>query len=162
MLPTLEKTVAFIQEAHSGQTRRNGVPYFTHPIEVMNNLYRAFDDVTDEEKHAALLHDVVEDTTYTINDLYDMGYSKEVLDIVHLVSCDVPEMKHMPYADRVQKIIDSGNVSAMKVKYADNMHNISDTPTPKQLDKYGKTMKMLEDALRFKTIIRPMKGAKAA
>jgi len=73
MKPTLEDAIRLAVEAHHGQRDRNGQPYILHPLRVMFRLG------TDKERAVAVLHDVVEDTKYSAEDLRQMGYSEEIL-----------------------------------------------------------------------------------
>jgi hypothetical protein len=117
--PTVEETLAFIKHAHAGATDKSGAEYYLHPVAVMNNLPK---NAPPEAKLAALLHDVIEDTHYNRARLEKrLGYSKEVLDVVELVSND--PAKPMPYPDKIRSIIDSGNIAAILVKYADMREN---------------------------------------
>tara|TARA_R110000796_G_scaffold12575_6_gene41538 strand:- start:6369 stop:6830 length:462 start_codon:yes stop_codon:yes gene_type:complete len=109
----ISETIAFIQTAHEGQLYGE-LPYFLHPIKVANNILNA----TENEYLAALLHDVVEDTDYTVSDIAE-GWNTEVADIVALLTKD----DSLSYEDNISRIIDSGNVSAMLVKYSDNQIN---------------------------------------
>jgi (p)ppGpp synthase/HD superfamily hydrolase len=109
----ISETITFIQVAHEGQLYGE-LPYFLHPIKVANNILNA----TENEYIAALLHDVVEDTSYTLS--YIAGrWNTEVADIVALLTKD----NSLSYEDNISRIIDSGNVSAMLVKYSDNLIN---------------------------------------
>jgi (p)ppGpp synthase/HD superfamily hydrolase len=120
-------TVAFIAEAHRGQ-KYGSMPYFFHPVEVAEMAEHIAteeaplgwrDDRTVENvKLVALLHDVIEDTDYTAQDLRTR-YSDTVVDAVVLLSHDTA----LEYLDNIQRIIDSGNKLAMMVKLADNRVN---------------------------------------
>lgn len=81
-LPSIEGTMRFIQHAHAGQEYSPGVPYWHHPVAVMKRMPA---NATHDEKLAALLHDVLEDTPYTREQLLDMGYSQRTVDIVKAV-----------------------------------------------------------------------------
>jgi (p)ppGpp synthase/HD superfamily hydrolase len=72
-MPTLENAIALAVEAHRGQRDKNGNPYILHPLRVM---FRLEDDL---ERIVGILHDVVEDTPYTFDDLRAMGYAEEVI-----------------------------------------------------------------------------------
>ncbi len=145
--PTIEDTIAFIKEAHEGQSY-GGKPYWTHPYGVMKLLPAGS---TDDERHAALLHDVLEDTKYNEGDLRERGYSDETIQIVKLVS----KKDNMPYLEWVEKVIvGSGNKGAMRVKYADNKfnHDADDTKIdPKRKEslkaRYAKSMEIIQRAL---------------
>ncbi|WP_225409950.1 HD domain-containing protein [Stigmatella hybrida] len=72
-MPTLEDAIALAVEAHRGQRDKAGQSYILHPLRVMMRLQ------TDTERMAAILHDVVEDTPYTLERLRALGYPDEVL-----------------------------------------------------------------------------------
>ena len=81
-------------------------------------------DASEEDRHIALLHDVIEDTAHTAADLLAMGYSALFVATVALLSR--PEGEGRPsYMDWVRSIADSGNRSAIRVKIADNEENSS-------------------------------------
>jgi (p)ppGpp synthase/HD superfamily hydrolase len=70
---TLERAIAIAAKAHEGQIDKAGAPYILHPLRVMLRV------VTAEERIAAVLHDVVEDTEVTLEMLRREGFSEEVL-----------------------------------------------------------------------------------
>jgi len=72
----LEEAIRVAVEAHRGQQDRAGAPYVLHPLRTMLRLR------TDAERMAAVLHDVVEDTAWTLDDLRARGFPAEVLDAV--------------------------------------------------------------------------------
>jgi (p)ppGpp synthase/HD superfamily hydrolase len=72
-MPTLEDAIALAVEAHRGQRDKAGQTYILHPLRVMMRLE------TEAERMAAILHDVVEDTPYTLERLRQLGYPEEVL-----------------------------------------------------------------------------------
>jgi (p)ppGpp synthase/HD superfamily hydrolase len=72
-MPTLEDAIALAVEAHRGQRDKAGQAYILHTLRVMMRLE------TEAERMAAILHDVVEDTPYTLERLRELGYPEEVL-----------------------------------------------------------------------------------
>ncbi|MCY1016459.1 HD domain-containing protein [Pyxidicoccus sp. MSG2] len=72
-MPTVEDALALAVEAHRGQRDKAGQPYILHPLRVMMRLE------TDAERTVALLHDVVEDTPWTLERLREAGYPDAVL-----------------------------------------------------------------------------------
>lgn len=72
-MSTLENAIALAVAAHRGQLDKNGSPYILHPMRVMFRLE------SELERIVGILHDVVEDTPYTFEDLRAMGYSEEVI-----------------------------------------------------------------------------------
>lgn len=118
-MPTIQDTIAFIRKAHAGQLDAAGRPYHLHPVAVMNRL----PDGTDLEiKLAALLHDVLEDTSTTRADLTAMGYTARTLDAVELVTQKPGDPRSYP--EKIDAIIASGNRDAITVKLADMSENM--------------------------------------
>ena len=69
-MTVVNKALAYATDAHKGQVRKyTGEPYIVHPIEVMELVKQVIDDP--EMQAAALLHDVVEDTPVSINEIKD-------------------------------------------------------------------------------------------
>src|SRR5690349_24196867 len=84
--PDLGSTIDLMRRAHDGQIDKSGRPYYLHPLRVAMRL--AF--FSSEERHAALLHDVVEDTPVTLPDLRSVGYGDKILGLVALLTRDAP------------------------------------------------------------------------
>jgi (p)ppGpp synthase/HD superfamily hydrolase len=115
--PTVADTIEFIKSAFTGKVDKIGVPYCEHPVRVMNNLGA---DATDDEKLVALLHDVIEDTHYTADDLLAMGYPAHVIDAVLMLS----KPEGTVYENYIDWLAATGNVLAIKTKIADNEDNL--------------------------------------
>lgn len=112
----VHEALEFAMLAHRGQDDRNGKePFIFHPIHVMENLS---DTALVEEKMAALLHDVVEDTDVNIDRIRRL-FGHRVADIVELLTKD----EKISYDDYIKNIINSKNLEAIKVKIADAKHN---------------------------------------
>ena len=106
-----KKALRLCFEAHKEQTDKTGMPYVFHPFHVAEQM-------TDEiSAVCALLHDVVEDSDYTFEDLAEMGYPQEVIDVLKLLTHD----SETPYLDYVKAI--AVNPIAKRVKLADLAHN---------------------------------------
>ena len=106
-----KKALRLSFEAHRDQLDKSGMPYVYHPFHLAEQM-------TDEDTTVvALLHDVVEDTQYTIDDLRAMGFSEAVCGAVALMTHD----PKTPYLDYVAKI--KANPIARAVKLADLRHN---------------------------------------
>lgn len=116
MAPTVQQTIEFIKKAHAGQVDKSGETYWKHPVSVMNRL----GDAPKDYKLTALLHDIIEDTDYTADDLRKMGYSDDVVTAVRLLT----KRGGVPYIDEIKHIRDSGNPIAIAVKIADNLDNL--------------------------------------
>lgn len=105
------KAIRLAYEAHAGQTDRSGLPYICHPLHVAESME---DEVTTV---VALLHDVVEDTVWTIEELRGEGFPEEALEALALLTHD----EDVPYMDYVRKI--GENPIAKAVKLSDLAHN---------------------------------------
>ena len=134
-----KKAMILSFEAHKNQRDKSGIPYVFHPI----HLAEQMDD--ENSTIVALLHDVVEDTAYTLEDLEQMGYPEVVLDALKLLTHD----KAVPYMDYVAAIKE--NPVARKVKLADLRHNSDlsrlnnvDAKALNRVQKYGEAIKFLE------------------
>ncbi len=109
--PLINKVLKFIYKAHDGAADRSGVPYVFHPFSVAQSLER------ENEVLLALLHDVVEDTDYTFDDIRALGVPEEVVEALKLLTHD----KNVPYLDYVREV--KKNPLARAVKLADLRHN---------------------------------------
>ena len=107
---------ALAEEAHRPQRRKSGEPYILHPIAVAmivaNEIGLGVEPIC-----AALLHDVVEDTAITFEDLEKQGFNNEIINALKLLTHD----KNTPYMEYVGEI--KKNAIATVVKLADLRHN---------------------------------------
>ena len=134
-----KKAMKLCYEAHKDQVDKSGMPYVFHPFHVAEQM-------TDEATTiVALLHDVVEDTDYTLEDLAAEGFGKDILEAVALMTHE----DDVPYLEYVAKLKD--NPIARAVKLADLAHNSDlsrigevDEETRERLEKYKKAMALLK------------------
>lgn len=119
--PTLEETAAFAGTLHAGQTDKAGAPYIGHLIRVSRHLVRLFPRATPVERHAAWLHDALEDTPVTAADLRGRGYAPEVIEIVEAVTKDPGSGQ--TYSERIETLAARGPRGALRVKIADLTDN---------------------------------------
>lgn len=106
-----KKAMNLCFEAHKEQMDKSGVPYVLHPFHLAEQM-------EDENSTcAALLHDVVEDTEYTFDDIEAMGFTTEIVEVLKLLTHD----DEVPYMDYVRSV--KSNPIAKAVKLADLNHN---------------------------------------
>lgn len=136
---TLEKAILLATQAHAGQTDKAGAPYILHPLAVMHRFA-----VTDFNAQAvAVLHDVIEDTEVTANDLLEAGIPGHV---VRAVS-DISKRDGEDYGDYLERV--KANPLARRVKLEDIGHNMSrlDNLSPRHAGylaaKYTRALKFL-------------------
>ena len=123
MQQLLEKAISIALQAHSGKTDKGGNPYILHPLRLM------FAMETEEEKIVALLHDVVEDSTTTIQNLKEEKFSKRILSAVALLT----KKENQSYQEYILAI--KKNPLATKIKLAD----LKDNMNTKRLKKITET-----------------------
>jgi (p)ppGpp synthase/HD superfamily hydrolase len=111
-MPTLEDAILMAVQAHRGQVDKAGRPYILHVLRVM--LYLD----SELEKIVGALHDVIEDTRYTLDDLRDMDYSEEILQALDCLTRRQAET----YEQFVERI--KANPLARRVKIADLEDNL--------------------------------------
>lgn len=134
----IDTALQIATKAHAGQTDKNGAPVILHPLTV------GLMGHTDEERIAGFLHDVVEDTDYTFQDLLDAGIPVGVVNALKLLTHD----KSTPYLDYVRRIIDSGNPIALHVKYNDLQHNFArGKEFPRLQAKHGPALELVKAAV---------------
>lgn len=138
MIHPIDIALQIATKAHEGQIDRDGYPVILHPITV------GMMGDTDEEKMAGFLHDVVEDTDYTFDDLLQKGIPVGVVNALQVLTHE----KGTEYFDYVQRIIDSGNPIALQVKYNDLRHNFARGKAyPDLQKKHGKALEMVKAAI---------------
>lgn len=114
--------------AHQHQKRKDGTPYIAHPVRVairaassLSNICQPGESLDLEIQIVALLHDVVEDTDITIEELRELGFDESVLLAIEAVTKRPGEK----YADFILRIKSAGPV-AVYVKLADIADNLED------------------------------------
>ena len=135
-----KKAMKIAYNAHKDQTDKNGIPYIYHPIHLAEQM--------DDENTicVALLHDVVEDTDITLEELKSEGFHDEVIAALKLLTHD----DKVPYMEYVRAVKE--NPIATKVKLADLRHNsdltrldIVDEKAVKRAEKYKEAINILEE-----------------
>lgn len=137
----LQRAIEIAVSAHRGQTRKDGSPYVLHPLRLMMSVNAS------DERIVALLHDVVEDTSITSDDLEREGFSEHVLAALRLLTHD-PEVS---YEDYIQRL--ATNQLARTVKLADlrDNSNVFELPSIgerdlRRVEKYHRAFKFLSRA----------------
>lgn len=137
--PMTRKAMRIAYDAHAGQVDKTGLPYIYHPIHLAESM-------TDENSViTALLHDVIEDTNLTIDELAREGFHEDILTALTLLTHN-PAEEYMDYISRI-----STCPLARKIKLADLRHNSDptrldsvDEKTARRFEKYARAIRLLE------------------
>ena len=132
-----EKAYEISKRAHLGQVDKAGEDYIKHPEKVASFVE------TDEEKAVAYLHDVIEDTELTLEDLHEYEFSKEVIEAVDIITKKKGE-DYRSYLNSVKK-----NKLARAVKLADLRHNSDLTRLTKVTEKDIERKEKYQKAIDF-------------
>ncbi len=135
-----KKALKLCFESHKNQVDKSGMPYVFHPFHLAEQM-------KDEPATVvALLHDVVEDTDCTLDDLRKMGFSEDIIGAIALMTHD----EAVPYMDYVAQI--KQNPIAKAVKLADLRHNSDltrlgtvDEKALERTEKYRRAIALLEE-----------------
>ena len=122
-MPTIERAIEIAATAHAGQRDKAGQPYIFHPLRVMLRVN------TEHEQMAAVLHDVVEDTSVTLARLEQEGFPAEVLRAIAALT-KLPGETRLDAAMRA-----AADPVARVVKLADNAENMDLSRIPNPTDK---------------------------
>ena len=108
----LAKAIILATKNHKGQVDKGGNPYILHPLRVMGKVKSL------EAKIVAILHDIIEDTDITKEDLLDMEFPYKIVEAIELLS----KPKKEDYIHYIRRI--KGNPLAKEVKMADLQDNM--------------------------------------
>lgn len=149
MSADVEDALATAQLAHLGQTRKSGESYISHPMAVAELVFKYYND--DYLCAAALMHDALEDalpqgnvesqdemSSLIAGSFGDPQEGERILAIVQSLTHE----RWTPYVDYVLGLGD--NIPALRIKLSDMMHNLSSSPSPRQLAKYANAVDALE------------------
>ena len=134
-----KKAIRFAFQAHEGQLDRSGLPYILHPLHLAEQM------TSEDACVTALLHDVLEDTDVTVEDLRKEGFSETQIEAVELLSRSEDE----DYFDYVRRI--RSNALAKEVKLADLAHNRDRTRLEYISEKDEKRFQKYTEAVRILT-----------
>ena len=152
-MDSLLKAMEFLAVRCDGDTDKNGVPYWTHPVAVYVKTREMAKELglDDSACIAALLHDVVEDGKATLDEVEKL-FGPKVCEEVRILT----HRKGTPYMEYVSGICSSGCREAMAVKLADLIHNTDPdrmARLPEEVrirlsEKYGPAKAKMENALK--------------
>jgi (p)ppGpp synthase/HD superfamily hydrolase len=112
-MSNLATAIALTSEVFKDVTDKAGQPYILHCLKVMETV----GSTEPELMQIAVMHDVVEDTHYTIESLLEMGFSLRVVNALTALT----HIRYEPYDNYIERVAE--NKDAIKVKLADLRHN---------------------------------------
>jgi len=141
--PLTIKAMQFAYEKHAGQVDKAGLPYIMHPLHVAERM------INEDETVVALLHDVMEDTDTTAEELIEAGFTERQVKALQALTHE----KGVPYMEYLKKQVACDDIAIM-VKIHDLAHNmdltrLGDKVTPKDQErvkmKYSPACSFLQD-----------------
>ena len=108
------KSLEIMTKVFENKCDKGGIPYSIHLLKVYSGVFDYL------EKCCALLHDVIEDTDVTYEELKEVGFNEEVIEILSILT----KNKGEDYAKYIDRIIESGNIHALNIKLVDLAHNM--------------------------------------
>ena len=135
----LQRALEIAVTAHKGQSQKSGSPYVLHPLKLM------FSVTSEEAQICAVLHDVVEDTHWELDELKAEGFSQDIIDALDCLT----HQEGVDYESYIEKIC--LNALATEVKLADLKDNMNVRRLPKmtegaltRIEKYHKAWLRLD------------------
>ncbi len=138
-MSNLDKAIAVATEAHTGQTDKAGQPYILHPLRLMLKFQ------VEIEMIVAVMHDVIEDSNFTLNDLKKLGFSEIILEAIDYLS----KKDNESYETFISRL--SENKLARKIKIEDIKDNLNLARLDKITDKDLARVKKYHQALKLLT-----------
>ena len=140
-MATLENAITLAVQQHAGQVDKGGQPYILHPLRVMLQLQQP------DQQIVAVLHDILEDTHTTAQDLQNLGFQTHIIQAIQALT-------KLPHETRVQAAMRTAqNPLACAVKIADVQDNMNLTRIPNptardlaRLEEYRQVLDILQKA----------------
>ncbi len=123
--------------AHINQVDKGGYPYISHPLHLAELMK------CESSTIVALLHDVIEDSSVTLEELKTKGFDEEIITALKLLT----KVKNIDYFDYIKNV--SNNALAKEVKIADLKHNSDLTRLDKVTEKDIARAEKYKNALKF-------------
>lgn len=134
-----KKAMMIAYHAHKDQFDKGGMPYIFHPLHLAEQMDTEYAVVT------ALLHDVIEDSDISLEDLKAQGFPNPILEALSLLTHE----RHVPYLEYIQRLKE--NELARKIKLADLVHNSDvtrlfcmDEKSRQRLERYQRAILLLK------------------
>jgi (p)ppGpp synthase/HD superfamily hydrolase len=123
-MSTLERAIEIAVQAHTNQVDKGNQPYILHPLRVMLAVH------TNRERMAAVLHDVIEDTPISVDDLVLEGFPEEVIDAVRALT----KLEGESRMDAAKRVIQNPIAMTVKIEDVKDNINLGRIPNPTEAD----------------------------
>ena len=148
-MTNLDKAIKLTERVFSGIVDKGGVPYFEHCKRVCDIAVTKY-NINEDERCAAYLHDVLEDTDITEDDLREYGFSERTIELVKKLT----RPDGITYMDYIRGIANSGDEGLIYIKLSDNQDNsdperINNLPESERsiVKRYNKARRILLEGL---------------
>lgn len=145
-MATLEQAIALAARLHEGQRDKAGEPYILHPLQVMLSVEG------EEARIVAILHDVLEDSQHSAQELLEQGFSARIVDAIEALTRRESET----YEEFIRRA--GANPLARKVKIADLNHNLDLRRLPSLSDEDLARVQRYWQALRYLAALEASAG----
>lgn len=136
-----KKAFEFAKKAHEGQKRAEGVPYFEHIKGVMEILLNEAEIVDDDVLTVAALHDVIEDTEYSYEDI-KQDFGENIAEQVNLLT----RFPGQHFSEYAKGIFENSKYPHLRdIKLADRLHNLRTLPATKDPARIARKVKQTEN-----------------
>lgn len=132
-----KKALKICFNAHVNQVDKAGIPYVFHPFHLAEQMD------TEESVCVALLHDVVEDTNISFEDLIEEGFNADIINALKLLT-HIDAIPYMTYVTNIKN-----NPLAKKVKLADLKHNSDLSRLDLSVDNIPPKLELYKEAIRY-------------
>ncbi|MDO1445966.1 Rad52/Rad22 family DNA repair protein [Rhodocytophaga aerolata] len=138
----LQKAITIAVEAHKNQTDRYQAPYIMHVMRVMMR------GKTEEEKICGILHDVVEDTEWTFEDLKKEGFTDAMIEALRCLT----KGENEPYDDYISRVKTNKLAIAVKLNDLEDNMDVRRLPQmePNDVDRFNKYLKAYQQLIQLK------------
>jgi (p)ppGpp synthase/HD superfamily hydrolase len=132
-MPTFSDAIVLAAQAHHGKQCKENLPYIFHPMRVANRVLRQHREYDENLWMTAILHDVIENTEVTLDDLKTQGYPSEVLEALQYltklpeeedIEGDSVDVKHQKYFSFIERLAKGPSKLARRVKIASLEDNL--------------------------------------
>lgn len=139
-MSTLTRAITLAAQLHEGQTDKGGNPYILHPLRLMLRAN------SDDERITALLHDIVEDTSVTLDKLRNEGFVERIIEAIDCLTRRHSET----YEQFIDRIKENPLASRVKILDLEDNSDLSRIGSPSEqdvarLEKYRKALDTLQD-----------------